>query len=220
MTGLMDLLPLIEGWDYNVYTIPYHVIFKGAPQLRLKIEKPGWVLQYYMITTDAFGTVLVKVRGPGGIEHVAAMQPEGSRLVGNLLSDPAGYLSMYNRPNPAITNGFYVYVTSIGLSGTPLPIIGNVAVETYLEAGSTQNAALLTAAAVVIEIKDKRLFLESLAKFGSPAAILAMAGMTTTEQKSPAPAQTSPVQFSAGDVGSQILEELKKIRESLEGRGR
>ena len=172
-------------------------------------------MQFGIVTTDAYGTVQIKVKGPGGTEHVVVLQPEYERTTGFILPDPSGYMSMYNRPNPLSTAGFYVITAPVGLYGGPLPIIGEATVESYLDVGSTQNAALLTAAALLIEIKDKRLFLESLAKFGSPAAILGMAAAT---EKSPSvPAQTTPGQLT-GDVGQQILEELKKIRENL-GRG-
>jgi len=168
-----------------------------------------------MIATDAFATSIFKVRGPGGTEHVGLIQPENARITGFIMPDPTGYLNMYNRPAPASTAGFYVVTAYPGFSGLPLPIIGQVTIETYLDPGSTQNAALVAIAGLLIEIKDKRLFLESLAKFGSPAAIL---GMAVATEKSPSgPTQTTPGQLT-GDVGQQILEELKKIRENL-GRG-
>jgi len=144
------------------------------------------------------------------------IQPEAANVIGLVQSDPAGYLTMYNRPNPLSTAGFYVLKASLGLSGFPFPIIGtNSTCETYLDQASTQNSALLVAVAQIIEIKDKRLFLQSLAPFGSPAAILGLAALP--EKLPSVPAQTTP-QFP-GDLGSQILEELKKIRENL-GRGR
>lgn len=215
----MDLLLFIEGWDYHPYTVPYHVITKTSPQLKLHLEKPGWILSFGIATTDAFGTAIGKVKGPGGTEHVLMIQPENALVTGFIMPDPTGYLNMYNRPFPASTAGFYIVSAYPGFSGSPLPIIGDATVETYLDPGSTQNAAWLTAYILLLEIKDKRLFLEGLAKFGSPAAILGMASMTSTEQKAPSvPAQTTPGQLT-GDLGSQILEELKKIRENL-GKGR
>lgn len=163
--GLFDLLPLLDGWDYHLYTVEYHTIVKGSPQIKLKLEKPGWAIQWGLATTDAFGTVLLKVKGPGGTEHTGILQPEAGRITGFLQTDPSGYVTLYNRPIPASTAGLYVLSVSPGASGSPFPVIGEVTIETYLEAGSTQNAALLTFYALAIEIKDKKAFLESLKKF-------------------------------------------------------
>ena len=209
MGSLLDLLPFLEGWDYHSYIVPYHAITKGAHQLKLTLGKPGWVWQFAICTTDAYGSIIIKVKGPGGTEHEMLVQPEYCRVTGFTQPDPSGYVSMYNRPLIASTAGFYVVSAFAGLTGSQFPIIGNATVESYLDTGSTQDAALLTAVALLIEIKDKRLFLESLAKFESPATILGMAAKAETS----APTLTAPV--LTGDLGSQILEELKKIRGNL-----
>ena len=167
MTGLLDFLPFIEGWDYHLYTVPYSPIVKGAPVLKVKIEKKGWILQAVLFTTDAYGTIIINARGPGGTIHSVTANPEFALTSGFVQYDPVGYLTMYNRPAPASTAGFYVVaLLSPGLSGFPLPITRECTVEQYLDAASTQNAALLSASALVLEIKDERIFLDSMRRLG------------------------------------------------------
>jgi hypothetical protein len=164
--GFFDFLPLIDGWDYHLYTIPFHAIVKGAPQQKLKIEKKGWVMNAALITTDAWGSTTFHVQGAGKIIHDATISPEFALQTGFVQYDPTGYLNLYNRPNPLSTAGYYVVtVLSPGYTGFPMPY-RNITVETFLDPASTQNIALLLGAALVIEIKDERTFLESLNNLG------------------------------------------------------
>jgi len=164
--GFFDFLPFIEGWDYHLYNIPFHTIVKGVPQQRLKIEKKGWLLNAALITTDALGSITLHVQGAGNIIHEATVSPEYALQTGYVQYDPTGYLTLYNRPNPLSTAGFYIVsMISPGFTGSPLPY-RNVKVETFLDPASTQTGALLMAAALVIEVKDERTFLESLNNLG------------------------------------------------------
>ena len=96
-----------------------------------------------------------------------AANPELALTSGFVQYDPVGYLTMYNRPNPLSTAGFYVVaLISPGLSGFPLPITRECTVEQYLAVGSTQTTALLSAQAFVLEIKDEPAFLSSIRRLG------------------------------------------------------
>lgn len=166
MPTLFELMPLLEGWDYHGYRVPTTLVTKGNPQLLLKIEKPGWVLAAVLGCTDSFATLLVKVQGPGGIIHTGVAQPQAYYDIAGIQTDPGGYLQLYNRPNPLSTAGnYYVSIMKPGLSGLPFPYKSPITIEGYLEAGSTQNAAFLMGIALVAEIKDERIFKESLADY-------------------------------------------------------
>jgi hypothetical protein len=166
-TGFFDFLPFIDGWDYHIYIIPYHQIVKGNPVQMLKIEKRGWILRALFATTDAYGTITYEVQGPGGTLTSYFANPETAVITGNTQYDPTGYLAMYNRPVALSTNGFYTMsLFGPGYTGTPFPFVKEIRLHTYLDVGSTQNLAFLTAGVVLIEIKDEPLFFNSLRKLG------------------------------------------------------
>lgn len=165
--SLFDFLPFIDGWDYHVYSIPYNPIVKGSPVQKVKIEKKGWILQAVLFATDAYATIVINQHGPGGAIHSVAANPEFALTTGFVQYDPVGYLTMYNRPNPLSTAGFYVVaLMSPGLSGFPLPVTRECVIEQYLDVPSTQNVALLSASALVLEIKDEPTFFSSVRRLG------------------------------------------------------
>jgi hypothetical protein len=166
MPTLFELFPLLDGWDYHGYRVPATLVTKGSPQLLLKIEKPGWVLAAVMGCTDAFATLLVKVEGPGGIIHTGVAQPQAYFDIGGVQTDPGGYLQLYFRPNPLSSAGnYYVSIMKPGLSGEPFPYKAPIIIEGYLDTLSTQNAAFLAGVALVAEVKDERIFKESIASY-------------------------------------------------------
>jgi hypothetical protein len=202
--GLFDYLPLIEGWDYHLYTIPPNPIVLGTPVQKVKIDKKGWILNAVLFTTDAYGTIIINAQGPGGTIHSMAANPELALTSGFVQYDPVGYLTMYNRPNPLSTAGWYVVaLLSPGLSGFPLPITRECTVEQYLAVGSTQTTALLSAQAFVLEIKDEPAFLSSIRRLGllpySSTLDKVLAGEGKTEQ-------------DISKTLKDILEELKRGR--------
>ena len=206
MTGLLDFLPFLDGWDYHIYTIPYHPIVQGAPVQKLRVEKRGWVMQGFLATTDAFGSLVYDVQGPGGTVSTLTVTPEFSLTIGNVQYDPFGYLLMYNRPNPLITNGIYVVsLMGPGYAGFPFPFVKEILIRTFLGVGSTQTAALLTAYALLIEIKDEKTWFKSLRSLGIlpyTSALEALAGK---------PGKTEEQEDVSKTLRS-ILEELKGRR--------
>jgi len=206
MTGLLDFLPFLDGWDYHVYTIPYHQIVQGNPVQKLKVEKRGWVMQGFLATTDAFGSLVYDVQGPGGTVSTLTVDPEFCLNIGNIQYDPWGYLMMYNRPLPASTNGFYVVsLMGPGYSGFPFPFVKEILIRTFLGVGSTQNAALLTAVALLIEIKDEKTWFKSLRSLGIlpyTSALEALAGKAGKAEE----------QEDVSKTLRAILEELRNRR--------
>lgn len=166
------------------------------------MEKPGWLLNAVLFTTDAFGTILINHQGPGGTIHTMLANPELALTSGFVQYDPVGYLTMYNRPNPLSTAGFYVVsLLSPGVSGFPLPLTQEgFTVEQYLAVGSTQTTALLSATAFVVEVKDVPAFFRSIRQLG----LLPSSKLEALDGKAE--------QEDVSKLLKSILEELKRGR--------
>lgn len=165
MFDLFSILPLLEGWDYHPYEIPSTPV-TTTPKLLLEIEKKGWILAFSLLTDDAYATMRLRWKGAGNLWFVANYNAETAYLLGATQQDPAGWIQLYNRPIPALTNGAYLVVPfSGGFQGSPFPYTPPINVEGYLATGSTQTTANLSASALVIEIIDEREFKRSLREF-------------------------------------------------------
>ena len=164
MLSPFSLLPLLEGWDYRVYASTETVRRGQPPKLAKTVKLPGWLLGISMYTNDAFATLSVRWRGPGGTEWlIREFTPQEGYDLGAVSQDPAGWLQLYNRPDPASTAGEYFIVPfSGGFQGSPFPYVPDVGVEVFLKEESTQPVAVIIVEAMVIVIVDKESFIKSL----------------------------------------------------------
>lgn len=162
--GAYNFLPFLKGWDYHVYTIPLTTLTIARKPL-LRIERPGWLMECSFITDDCYSTLRINFKGPGGREWVVEPYPELAYVAGRVQQDPSGWISMYWRPFPLLTLGYYIVtVYSAGYQGNGIPFVPDVYVEGYLKTGSTQSSSTITAYADTIEIIDEKIFLESYRK--------------------------------------------------------
>lgn len=164
MSGLLSLLPLLDGWNYHPYLIPTSTITTTPRQLK-KIESNGWLITLYSITTDAYGTLRIRYRGAGELWQVVNIAPEPAFTLGAVQQDPSGYILYYNRPVPALTVGAYAVVGFSGNQGMPLPYVRDVIIEGFLGSSTTSASATISATAVVLELIDKPAFKKSLREF-------------------------------------------------------
>ena len=162
LAGPFNVLNLIEGWDHRDYPIPSTVVQKTRATPILEITKWGWLQSIVMVSNDSYGALRIRYKGAGGREISGTVFAEIAVLAGNWQVDSGGYVTRYYRPNPASSAGIYYVSVISGLEGTPLPYREPVIVEGILMDDSTQNSALVSGSISVLEIRDLRLFLNSL----------------------------------------------------------
>lgn len=162
MLGHFSLLPLLDGWNYSIVTIPATVLVKGPPQHLKTLTGRGWIESCAIICTDAYVILRMRLHGTRGKWWDLAYCPETAFTVGAFQQDPSGWLQLYNRPNPFSTAGLYVGIPFTGgYQGAPIPYVPEIILEGYLGDLSTESSALLTASADIIEITDEKAFTES-----------------------------------------------------------
>ena len=165
MTGLLSLLPLLEGWDYHNYPVPITSVTSTIKFLK-RIEKRGWIMNLAVLTTDAYATLRLRFRGAGGLWQIANIVAEPAFTLGGIQQDPSGWVSLYNRPAPPSTAGIYSIIAFTGgYQGSPLSYFEEIIVEGFLGASSSQSSATISASASVIELLDEPAFKRSLREF-------------------------------------------------------
>lgn len=160
MLGPYSILDLLQGWDYRDYPVDVTITKNVTPLV--EINKPGWLKSINIISTDAYGTIRITYKGPGGRELTANIYAEIAYLGGAFLPSPGGFVSLYYRPDPDSTAGLYYITGYDGSYGDPLPYMKPVVISGFLDDDSTESSASLAASISVIEIRDVDMFRKSL----------------------------------------------------------
>ena len=157
MVSILELLPLLEGWEQ----VPLDwtgTIYKRKSRPIERKDRRGWLLGIDVLSDDAYGSVRVEYSG----RMSAWIFPYFLNLYNLVYPPPAGaYYSLYNNTGPG-TYGLYAF--TIFTSAYPYPFRGYVAAEVSLGAASTQTSATLSLFITILEIIDPPVFKESLRK--------------------------------------------------------
>lgn len=172
MLSPLNLLPILEGWDYRLYDIPSTTIQKGAPITIKEIEEnKGWALTLGFVCDDSYASLIGRWKGPGGQWWDFEWYPELLNTLAANQQDPAGWLQYFNQPFPPLTIGAYVVVAfSGGFQGSAFPFVPKLHLESYLRDNSTQDSAEIAVTLLNIEIIDEASFRKSLARIIGPRA--------------------------------------------------
>ena len=173
MLSPLNVLPLLEGWDYRLHDIPLTTIRKGSPISIKEIEeRSGWALYLAFLCDDAYASLIGRWKGPGGQWWDFEWYPELGNMLGAVQQDPAGWLQYYNRPFPALsTAGIYYFIPfSGGFQGSAFPFVPKLHLESHLRDDSTQDTASIVTSLLNIEIIDEEAFRRSLSKIIGPRA--------------------------------------------------
>jgi hypothetical protein len=162
MLGQYNLLPLVKGWQYKNHHWE-KTLAPGQTSDPYRISEMGWLLEVSIVTTDAYGGLILEWQDADLQTNVVRSDIETARLLGALAQDPAGWLQRYFRPNPYSTAGFYsgLFFTG-GFQGSPFPFVPTTTLRVYLESTSNQASAFISLGTVEIAITNKELFIRSL----------------------------------------------------------
>ena len=175
MLGQYNLLPLLKGWDYKLYEgIQTNVVRGAAPINALSIRDTGWLVQLFILTTDAYGQVEVTYQGAELKTQTIGLYPEYFSDIGAFSQDPAGWMQRYSRPNPASTQGIYAGAITPGWQGGALPFVPTITLSLQLLSSSTQATAYIAGIAWAIIIIKKETFIKSLRRILDPASDLSI----------------------------------------------
>lgn len=162
MLGTFNLLPLLKGWQYKAHELT-RVVQRGAapnPSNELKLSETGWLKSISIVADDCQGALQINWQDPSLNSTEIVVCAELLKAYGYLNRDYAGYVVKYFRPNPYSTAG--LYVIELSLEADSWPFIPTVIVRPLLRSESTQLSANIYAKAWVINITDRKLFIQSL----------------------------------------------------------
>jgi len=161
---MFHLLPLLKGWEYKVHIATRSAVVRGADPVEvLAINETGWLLEIYLISDDAYGSLLIDFQGADLQTRSQNFDAESGKVLGGFAQDPASWVQKYFRPNPNSTAGAYMTVGfSGGCQGSVWPYVPTVKMKLYLPNESTQSSAYIYGLAVTIAITDKKAFMQSL----------------------------------------------------------
>lgn len=160
MLGNFGIFPLLDGWDYYTYNL-VGTVLRGAPPKELRITDKGWVFIADAITTDAYGTVEMVPETPASLQSPSlVLWPDNLFALGFVTTNPGGALTVYFRPNPASSVGYYHI--SAAMAGLVPPWRSPVKVRISLQLSSNQASAYVNAFAAAIRIIDEDAFKKSL----------------------------------------------------------
>jgi len=163
MLGMLNLLPLLKGWEYKKHELPSVTLIRGAEPTELLLRERGWLLTIMFATNDCYATLKVAYQGATLEMHETEWNAELARSIGAVTQDPGGWVQRYFRPNPNSTAGiFYVVAFSGGFQGSTWPYVPTIKVSAYLPEDSTQESAVLSGIAGTIAITDLKAFIRSL----------------------------------------------------------
>ena len=155
--SLLECLPLLEGWWHRRYTFKeLQVLRKGeSKELFHFHDARGWLLGIDYVATDCYMQYLIETYAE---RHLVT--PQAIHEFGLTLPPPMGtYETLYDRPDPARTEG--TYAGSILTSAYPYPWKGDVRVAMRLGMESTQPAAAGNIGVTVLEVTDLEAFKRS-----------------------------------------------------------
>lgn len=159
-TSPFSVLPWLSGWEYKSIPISASCL-RGARPIETTLNSFGWLNSIILTTTDVYGTVrttpMHKNQSPG-----VAIFPEFVRGLGFVSQNPAGYLVKYFRPDPLLTWGVFTVFIQAGTDSSPYA--APTRIELSLPDLSSQNSALVSAIATVVELTDMEAFMKSLAE--------------------------------------------------------
>lgn len=162
MLGMYNLLPLLKGWDYRFRTWT-RTVKRGETVEVDRIDESGWLIDVTLLTNDCYGGINFEWQGGDLDLHTIGSHPELANTLGAFTQDPAGWLQLYNRPNPASTLGaYFLIVYTGGYQGSIFPYVPTSLVKLYLTEDSTQAEATISGGAVSISVTSPQLFIRSL----------------------------------------------------------
>lgn len=161
MGSILELLPLLAGWDYEYYTYN-DVVSKQNPVVH-KIMDYGLLITAAMICDDAYATTDIIIGGKGRKKITLNASPFLFNALGATQQDPGGWVQLYFAPAFPVSSAgaFFVAITSGGFQGSPIPYVPPVEVRTYLARDSTQATANLTFNGFAVIFTDRDAFLKS-----------------------------------------------------------
>jgi hypothetical protein len=168
MLNVFSILPLLKGWDYK-YNVWKRTLKRGESLEVERVSDTGVMLAMGLITDDAYGGFEITAQG-GDLSPftVSNVTPKSQFDQGVYVQDPAGWVSVYNQPNPQSTAGVFVLKVTSGTQGSSVPYVPTTVVKLYLTTSSTQAEATVALSVLRIIITDKKQFIRSL------RAVLAM----------------------------------------------
>ncbi len=174
MLGPFGLLPLLKGWEYKLHEAVRTSVVRGEDPIQAhSVSETGWLLQLFLLTTDAYGKLLVTYQGADLATQTIEIYPEAMKDVGAFTQDPAGWIQRYSRPNPYSTAGIYVAGLSTGgWQGSPLNYVPTVTMSLELPTDSTQTTAYIYGSAFVVALTNKKTFIRSLRRILDPKSSL------------------------------------------------
>lgn len=125
-------------------------------------SEAGWLMSITLYTNDCYGGVIVDCQGADLEVETLSIIIQGAKNAGAFMQDPAGWLQLYDRPNPKSTVGTYAAGITVGAQGAIFPYVPTTIVTLTLTEDSTEAAALVSATVEAIAITDPRLFMRSL----------------------------------------------------------
>lgn len=163
MLGMLNLLPLLKGWQYKAHVIEKTLMPQEASD-PWRIPDVGWLTLIACASTDAYGQLSIAWQDADLQTHGGEFNSiEDSRILGAFVQDPGGWIQRYFRPNPYSTAGYFFNVVfSGGFQGSPLPFVPTTTVTLRLGPESTQQSAIIAAQAQVISITNRKQFIRSL----------------------------------------------------------
>ena len=163
MLGMFNVLPFLKGWAYKRHKVERNNVIRGADPVEV-FSKNETGLVYAMIAAsdDCYGTLIAESQGADLQVKTDLIYPELFRSLGLTSQDPAGWVSVYRRNNPASTAGVYVGQTTAGFQGSTFPYKPSIALRLYLPPESTQETAYIQGIADVVAITNIKAFIRSL----------------------------------------------------------
>ena len=162
MLNIFSLLPLCKGWDYK-YNVWTRTVKRGESLEVERVSDMGIMLAMGLITNDAYGGFEITAQG-GDLSPftVSNITPKSQFDQGVSVQDPAGWVSVYNQPNPQSTAGIFVLKVTPGTQGSSVPYVPTTVVKLYLTTSSTQAEATVALSVLRIIITNKKQFIRSL----------------------------------------------------------
>lgn len=161
MLGAFNLLPLLKGWSYKNHVAKRKSVVRGASPVEImRLDEMGWLFGISLITTDAYGTLLLEYQSTELESGTFTLYPEAVKP--SWQQDPGGFAVQYLRPDANSTAGLYFIVIAPGFQGFMFPYVPTITMKLLLPNESTQNSAYIYGVASTIAITDRKAFIRSL----------------------------------------------------------
>jgi hypothetical protein len=163
MLGLLNILPLMKGWDYKINTWT-RTVRRGETIEVERIEDMGGLFGLTLVTDDCYGGFNFSAQGADlNLFTIVDTYPKIIYDIGAYVQDASGWMQRYYRPNPQSSAGaYFAPIFSAGFEGSTFPYVPTTIVRLFLRTESTQETATVSVSAYRIIITDKKQFIKSL----------------------------------------------------------